>query len=84
MLVLTRKLDEAIILGDGIEIRVVQVRGSGDGAVVRLGITAPRHVTVLRKEVYDEVVAANQASADKGALSTELLQVLLQQTKSAK
>ncbi|HLO02403.1 MAG TPA: carbon storage regulator [Symbiobacteriaceae bacterium] len=84
MLVLTRKLDEAIILGDGIEIRVVQVRGTGDNAVVRLGITAPRNVTVLRKEVYDEVVAANQAAADKGAVSTELLQVLLQQTKPSK
>lgn len=80
MLVLTRKLDEAIIIGDQIEIRVVQVRGSGEGAVVRLGITAPKDVTVLRKEVYDEVVAANQAAADHGAVSTELLRVLLQQT----
>lgn len=84
MLVLTRRVDEAIIVGDGIEIRVVQVRGSGENAVVRLGINAPRNVTVLRKEVYDEVVAANQAAADKGALPTELLQVLLQQSRSTK
>lgn len=83
MLVLTRKLDEAIILGDGIEIRVVQVRGTGENAVVRLGITAPKDVTVLRKEVYDEVVAANQAAAEKSALSTELLQVLVQQSKAS-
>lgn len=83
MLVLTRKLDEAIILGDGIEIRVVQVRGTGENAVVRLGITAPKDVTVLRKEVYDEVVAANQAAAEKSALSTELLQVLMQQSKAS-
>jgi carbon storage regulator len=81
MLVLTRKLDEAIIIGDGIEIRVVQVRGTGDSAVVRLGINAPKHVTVLRKEVYDEVVAANQAAADRGARPAELLQALLQQPK---
>jgi carbon storage regulator len=80
MLVLTRKLDEAIIIGDQIEIRVVQVRGTGDGAVVRLGISAPKDVTVLRREVYDEVVAANQAAADQRVVSTELLQVLLQQT----
>lgn len=80
MLVLTRKLEEAIIIGDQIEIRVVQVRGTGEGAVVRLGITAPKDVTVLRKEVYDEVVAANQAAADHGVLSTDLLQVLLRQT----
>jgi carbon storage regulator len=81
MLVLTRKIDEAILIGDQIEIRVVQVRGTGDGAVVRLGITAPRHVTVLRKEVYDEVVAANQAAAARGgAIPTELLQVVLEQS----
>lgn len=60
MLVLTRRLDESILIGDNIEIRIVQVKGSGDQAVIRLGITAPKHVTVLRKEVYDEVVAANQ------------------------
>lgn len=84
MLVLTRRVDEAIIIGDGIEIRVVQVRGSGENAVIRLGINAPRNVTVLRKEVYDEVVAANQAAADHGALSTDLLQALLQQTKPSK
>lgn len=60
MLVLTRRLDETILIGDDIEIRIVQVRGSGDQAVVRLGITAPKHVTVLRKEVRDEVVAANR------------------------
>ena len=60
MLVLTRKRDESILIGDDIEIRIVQVRGSGDQAVVRLGITAPKHVTVLRKEVHDEVVAANR------------------------
>lgn len=63
MLVLTRRLNESILIGDGIEIKIVQVRGSGDQAVVRLGITAPREVTVLRKEVYEEVVAANREAA---------------------
>lgn len=63
MLVLTRRLNESILIGDGIEIKIVQVRGAGDQAVVRLGITAPREVTVLRKEVFDEVVAANRDSA---------------------
>lgn len=63
MLVLTRRLDESILIGDDIEIRIVQVRGSGDQAVVRLGITAPKHITVLRKEVHDEVVASNRQAA---------------------
>jgi carbon storage regulator len=62
MLVLTRRINESILIGDDIEITIVQVRGAGDQAVIRLGITAPKQVTVLRKEVYDEVVAANQQS----------------------
>ncbi len=60
MLVLTRRLNESIMIGEDIEIKIVQVKGSGDQAVIRVGISAPRKVTVLRKEVYDEVVAANQ------------------------
>lgn len=77
MLVLTRRLDESILIGDDIEIKIVQVRGTGPQAVVRLGITAPRSVTVLRKEIYDEVVAANRQSAQGAAqLPAELLQAL--------
>jgi carbon storage regulator len=77
MLVLTRRLNESILIGDEIEIQVVQIRGSGDQAVIRLGIKAPKHVTVLRKEVYDEVVAANRQSAQgKAALPTDFLQAV--------
>ncbi|HWI52431.1 MAG TPA: carbon storage regulator [Symbiobacteriaceae bacterium] len=74
MLVLTRRLEESILIGDDIEIRIVQVRGSGDQAVVRVGITAPKHVTVLRKEVHDEVVASNRQSAQAAvSIPTDLL-----------
>jgi len=74
MLVLTRRLNESIIIGDNIEIKVLMVRGSGDQAVIRLGISAPKQVTVLRKEVYDEVVAANrQAAQVTPAIPAELL-----------
>lgn len=77
MLVLTRRLDESILIGDDIEIKVVQVRGSGDQAVVRLGITAPKHVSVLRKEVMDEVVTANkQAVQVSVAIPTDLLEAI--------
>lgn len=75
MLVLTRRLDESILIGDDIEIKIIQIRGSGDQAVIRLGISAPRQVTVLRKEVYDEVVTANQQAAQVvAAIPAELLQ----------
>lgn len=59
MLVFTRRRDEAIIIGDGIEVRVIRVGKDG----VRLGVTAPRHVAVHRREVYEAVCAANQSAA---------------------
>lgn len=51
MLVLSRQRDETIMIGDEIEITVVDIRGDK----VRLGITAPRSVQVHRKEVYDAI-----------------------------
>jgi len=51
MLVLSRQRDETIIIGDDIEITVVDVRGEK----VRLGINAPSHVPVHRKEVYEAI-----------------------------
>lgn len=63
MLVLSRRLNESIMIGDEIEVKIIQIRGTGDQAVVRIGITAPRAVAVLRKEVYDEVVEANRQAA---------------------
>ena len=51
MLVLSRQRDETIMIGDDIEITVVDIRGEK----VRLGINAPPHVPVHRKEVYDAI-----------------------------
>jgi len=59
VLVITRKLDEAIVIGDGIEVRVLRVGREG----VRLGVTAPSHIAVHRREVYDQIKAANVAAA---------------------
>lgn len=63
MLVVTRKPNEAIVIGDGIEVRVL--RNGRDG--VRLGITAPPHVAVHRREVYDAIREANALAAAGGA-----------------
>ncbi|MGE5672744.1 MAG: carbon storage regulator CsrA [Mycobacterium leprae] len=85
MLVLTRRLNEGILIGDNIEIKIVQVRGSGDQAVVRIGISAPKQVTVLRREVYDEVVAANQQAAKAvPTIPRELLQAMVPGDKGQK
>ena len=57
MLVLSRQRDESIIIGDNIEITVVDIRGEK----VRLGINAPHHVPVHRKEVYEAIRAEREA-----------------------
>ena len=51
MLVLSRQKDESIIIGDDVEITIVDVRGDK----VRLGINAPRSISVHRKEVYEAI-----------------------------
>ena len=63
MLVVTRKLNEAIVIGEGIEI--VVLRNGRDG--VRLGITAPANVPVHRREIYDTIRAANASAAGASA-----------------
>jgi cytosine/creatinine deaminase len=59
MLVLTRQRDDSIMIGDDIEVRVVDIRGDK----VRLGITAPRSVSVHRREIYDQIRDENKAAA---------------------
>jgi carbon storage regulator len=59
MLVLTRKANESIMIGDNIEVSVLSVLGEK----VRLGIQAPREVPVFRKEVYLEIQAQDLQAA---------------------
>lgn len=59
MLVFSRKRDEAIVIGDGIEVRVLRTGRDS----VRIGVSAPADVLVHRREVYDAVRAANRSAA---------------------
>ena len=56
MLVITRRKDESLLIGDDIEIKIVKVE---DGSV-RLAISAPRVITILRKEVFERVKEENK------------------------
>jgi carbon storage regulator len=71
MLVLSRKLNEGILIGDDIEIRVTRI----EGETVRLGIHAPRDLGIYRDEVYREMKDANLGALRKPAQSPPLLKL---------
>ncbi|MCL2609099.1 MAG: carbon storage regulator CsrA [Treponema sp.] len=59
MLILSRKVDERIVIGDDISISIVEIRGDQ----VRIGVEAPKTVKVFRKEVFDAIRTENLAAA---------------------
>ncbi len=58
MLVLARKLNESIMIGDDIEIVIVDIKGDQ----IKLGIKAPKKIAVHRKEIYEEIQLENIAA----------------------
>ena len=74
MLILNRKIGESIILGDDIEVKILEVQ---DGKI-KIGIEAPEDVNILRKEVYDEVIEENKKSLEieEGTSILEILKKL--------
>jgi len=62
MLVLSREKDESIMIGDEVEVVIVDIRGNK----VRLGITAPKSIPVHRREIYDAIQKEKAAKAAKG------------------
>jgi len=73
MLVLTRKPDQSIMVGADIEIMILEVRGEQ----VRVGIRAPRAVSIHRKEVFDQIREENRSAADGGPASLIELNAIL-------
>lgn len=74
MLVLTRKINEAIKIGDDIELKVLGI----DGDQIKLGIDAPKHVDIHRMEVYLDIQEQNSEAA---SFSNDLLHLLKNNAK---
>ena len=74
MLVLTRKLEESIIIGDSITVSVLEIKGNQ----VKLGISAPKDVTINRSEVFEDILSENiraSLSPQNVNLFTDLMKI---------
>ena len=79
MLVLSRRRDESIMIGDDVEITIVDIRGDA----VRIGITAPRSIPVYRKEIYEAIQRENIAAAQTEVSRLESLGKIFPRAPSA-
>lgn len=79
MLVLSRKKDEVIVVGDNIEITIVDVRGDQ----VKVGVNAPRSVSIHRKEIYDAIQNENRAAAQSSGMQMGALAEALRKRQAA-
>ncbi len=77
MLVLSRQKDESIIIGDDIEVTIVDVRGDK----VRLGINAPRSVSVHRKEIYEAIQREKAQKAEEAEAAQKVADELKRQVE---
>jgi len=69
MLVLSRKPNESIIIGDDVEVKIVEVKGD----YVKLGINAPRAIPVHRKEIYEAIQRENVQAAQSNVADIDTL-----------
>ena len=68
MLILSRKVNEKVMIGDDITVSIIEVRGDQ----VRIGVDAPKSVKVFRREVFDAIKAENKAAAESTPLFPQL------------
>ncbi|XQY91514.1 carbon storage regulator CsrA [Metabacillus sp. HB246100] len=72
MLVLSRKPNESIQIGDNIEIKILSIKGDQ----IKIGIVAPKDVEVHRKEIYDSIQDSNNEAASSLSNLTDFLKTL--------
>lgn len=80
MLVLKRKVGEVVKIGEGIEVHVLAVEGD----VIKLGFEAPKHVQIMRSELYEAIRAENIQAGSQGAEQSKQLLSLLSKKASMK
>ena len=73
MLALTRKVGESIVIGDNVEITVISVTGDQ----IKLGIDAPRSISIHRKEIFLQIQEENKAAASSSDASVNALKDLM-------
>jgi carbon storage regulator len=67
MLILTRKSDESVVIANNIEVKILSVRGDQ----VSLGFSAPREVSIYRKEVFEAILKENRQAASTNTKAME-------------
>ncbi|MCR5824443.1 MAG: carbon storage regulator CsrA [Lachnospiraceae bacterium] len=72
MLALSRKTGESIVIGNDIEITVLEIRGDQ----AKLGISAPKSVPIYRKEIYVQIQEANKEAVKESINPTDLAKLL--------
>lgn len=78
MLVLTRKKGETIIIGDDIEITVLDIKGEQ----VRVGIKAPKDVSILRNEIYLAIKEENQSALKTGSSDLSSIEKMIKEKRN--
>lgn len=79
MLILTRKIGEAIAIGDQITVRLLEIKGGQ----VKLGVMAPNHVAVHREEVYSRILEENRKAASQAPSDLDSIARLLEAKNNA-
>lgn len=79
MLILTRKSDESIIIGNNIQVKVLKIQGNQ----VHIGIDAPREVSVYRQEIYEQIRKEN-VNAVQNTTNVDIMKQLEQNLDSLK
>lgn len=80
MLALTRKKNESIMIGDNIEVIVLGVQGEQ----VKLGIVAPKDISVHRKEIYQQIQQENVAASQSENVDVSQVYAILREKKESK